>query len=303
MLSRVCRGVRAFTLVELLVVIGIIALLIGILMPALSRARSSARSVKCLSNLKQVGTALVLYNGANRGYNVPSYNMTHGATSLASTDIADGWACILDRDRYTVAPENTDSSVFVCPDAVADNNSPLGSVLWPTKKPGGADSFAVTNAAQGFEKLIRVGYWINAENPIGRSDYPTTNRIYYTSSPGYRPTAGPAAGVTMGLQKITKIKLSSRTIVLADGIYAGRQGDVRVADAKVRIGYRHEYGGEPACNVAYADGHAEPLTSDKFPRAWDDGAGNVDAQTKPIPRLENIGDQPTVYADPETALR
>jgi prepilin-type N-terminal cleavage/methylation domain-containing protein/prepilin-type processing-associated H-X9-DG protein len=58
---------RGFTLVELLVVIAIIAVLIAILLPALTSARRAAISIKCLSNLKQIGNALNLYANDNRG--------------------------------------------------------------------------------------------------------------------------------------------------------------------------------------------------------------------------------------------
>jgi prepilin-type N-terminal cleavage/methylation domain-containing protein len=73
--------VRGFTLVELLVVIGIIAVLIGILLPTLSRARDQARTVYCMSNERQLHLAILQYGQLFKNYCMPS---TAGSGSAQS---------------------------------------------------------------------------------------------------------------------------------------------------------------------------------------------------------------------------
>src|SRR5689334_10975610 len=112
---RCCRSYRGFTLIELLVVIAIIAILAAILFPVFAQAREKARQSVCLSNQKQIGTAIMLYV-QDYGETYPIYDY------YPKEDIY--WFDMI--NPYVKSSSNR-SSVFRCPsvtgDAFATNTS------------------------------------------------------------------------------------------------------------------------------------------------------------------------------------
>jgi prepilin-type N-terminal cleavage/methylation domain-containing protein/prepilin-type processing-associated H-X9-DG protein len=141
---RVKNTRHAFTLVELLVVIGIIAVLISILLPALSRVRRQANTLQCSSNMRQVATALIMYINDNKGKHPPA-----GIPPITGIyQYGWWWPNELVRLKYIKQPG-----------------------LSCYKQPGGKKIFNRQNPFRCPEGIDEGDQWTNPSFPIG--DYPT----------------------------------------------------------------------------------------------------------------------------------
>lgn len=222
--------VRGFTLVELLVVVGIIAVLISFLLPALGRARESGYRVQCLSNLKNMYLGVALYNNMHQGKYPPPTISFGGAYSS-------GWPQILIYSKCIGTSNDAVSQTGTSFDAAF---RPMMSTLF--RCPKSAGSYDTNNVA-----LTRTG------------SYAITTDLYDAASVNPVPIGTPAK-----YYRTTDVKSPGRFILLSENrdIPTSLHFTIDRPTIATPTSFRrrHLEGG----NFVYADGHGEWHAAKQF---------------------------------------
>jgi prepilin-type N-terminal cleavage/methylation domain-containing protein/prepilin-type processing-associated H-X9-DG protein len=249
-----------FTLVELLVVIGIIGLLVALLLPALNSAREQAQATQCLSNLRQIGDAAAMYVNQNHNYMLPC--ASDPQTLIASGSVVQEWWCnILVDDGLLTSPDSTGlgpvvNSVFHCPSGNADLFPPnlTNNTVVPASRQDiyGAMGYRFTSING---TSVDCWYGMSAAEGGSRVDGFPGRRLAY--------------GSPVGLMPITVVKRSSETVMLFDGLI------YHLAVNGNRLNARHDH--MTKTNLLFYDGHAETYDTASLPGGMGTAGGAATA--------------------------